>query len=169
MTFRRARDALAVELLQPSTLLRSLLCLTRKFADACPVASLDLMAVGKKASPFQKTDGEAKKAGKKGKTRLQPETAVETTIHLAKFLKGKVWKRRAPLSIDVVKRAAKKIMHTEDVRVDSKLNEYLWSQGIKGVPRRVRVMLRRKRSTDEKDVRLLRTPTLLPSYSLYAY
>merc|ERR1712232_234205 len=90
------------------------------------------------------------KPNKKGKTRLAPECAVETTIHLAKFLKGRVWKRRAPLSVEIVKRAARKIMKTEDVRIDSKLNEYLWENGIKGVPRRVRVMLKRKSAVGDQ-------------------
>eukprot|EP01013_Petalomonas_cantuscygni_P021723 TRINITY_DN4126_c0_g2_i1.p3 TRINITY_DN4126_c0_g2~~TRINITY_DN4126_c0_g2_i1.p3 ORF type:complete len:137 (-),score=39.54 TRINITY_DN4126_c0_g2_i1:653-1063(-) len=105
------------------------------------------MARGKKSAVSVAAEG-AKKTGKKGKP-LPEECTVETTIHLAKFLKGRVWKRRAPLSIDIVKRSVKKIMHTEDIRIDSKLNEHLWSRGIKGVPRRVRVMLKRKRSEIE--------------------
>eukprot|EP00178_Gracilaria_changii_P017681 TRINITY_DN50418_c0_g1_i1.p2 TRINITY_DN50418_c0_g1~~TRINITY_DN50418_c0_g1_i1.p2 ORF type:complete len:139 (-),score=29.33 TRINITY_DN50418_c0_g1_i1:16-432(-) len=91
------------------------------------------------------------KSNKKGKTRLPAETAIETTIHLSKYLKGRRWKQRAPLSIMIVKTHAKKIMHTEDVRIDSKLNQYLWSRGIKGVPRRVRIMLKRQKSVSDKD------------------
>jgi len=34
--------------------------------------------------------------------------------------------------------------------VDTKLNKFLWSQGVKGVPGRVRVRLARKRNDDEE-------------------
>jgi large subunit ribosomal protein L31e len=40
-------------------------------------------------------------------------------------------------------------MRTKDVRVDVKLNQYLWSSGVKSVPHRVRVRLSRRRNEDE--------------------
>lgn len=40
-------------------------------------------------------------------------------------------------------------MGTTDVRVDVKLNKYVWSRGIRSVPRRVRVRIARKRNDDE--------------------
>merc|ERR1719198_1444204 len=40
-------------------------------------------------------------------------------------------------------------MGTTDVRVDTKLNKFLWSQGIRNTPRRVRVRMSRKRNEDE--------------------
>merc|ERR1711907_595714 len=42
------------------------------------------------------------------------------------------------------------MMGTEDVRVDVKLNKFLWSKGIRAVPYRVRVRLSRKRNDDEE-------------------
>ena len=39
--------------------------------------------------------------------------------------------------------------HHEDVRIDTKLNKFLWSNGVRNVPRRVRVRLSRKRNEDE--------------------
>merc|ERR1740129_2325028 len=41
-------------------------------------------------------------------------------------------------------------MGTKDVRIDAKLNKYVWSKGIKNVPVRVRVRLSRKRNEDEE-------------------
>ena len=42
-------------------------------------------------------------------------------------------------------------MKTEDVRLDTKLNKYLWSKGVRNnVPFRVRVRLARKRNEDEE-------------------
>ena len=40
-------------------------------------------------------------------------------------------------------------MKTKDVRVDTKLNKFIWSKGVKNVPHRVRVRLARKRNDDE--------------------
>merc|ERR1719169_290216 len=38
---------------------------------------------------------------------------------------------------------------TADVRVDTKLNKFLWSNGIRNVPKRVRIRMSRKRNEDE--------------------
>ena len=35
------------------------------------------------------------------------------------------------------------------MRVDVKLNKFIWSRGIRSVPRRVRVLIARKRNDDE--------------------
>ena len=39
---------------------------------------------------------------------------------------------------------AQKAMGTSDVRLDPKLNQALWAQGIKSVPHRIRVRLERE-------------------------
>ncbi|KAI6126734.1 60S ribosomal protein L31 [Pisolithus sp. B1] len=44
---------------------------------------------------------------------------------------------------------ARKAMGTSDVRLDPKLNQALWAQGIKSVPHRIRVKLERKRNDEE--------------------
>ncbi len=75
--------------------------------------------------------------------------------------KASTFKRRAPRAVKAVKEFAEKAMFTKDVRLDTKLNKFLWSQvcnnnfriiiyshcfyqGIKNVPYRVRVRLSRK-------------------------
>lgn len=42
-----------------------------------------------------------------------------------------------------------KNLGTKDVRVDSKLNQYVWSRGVSGVPDRIRIRCERKRNEDE--------------------
>ncbi|KAK5582748.1 hypothetical protein RB653_004334 [Dictyostelium firmibasis] len=81
----------------------------------------------------------------------------EYTINLHKRLYGTTFKDRAPKAIKQVKLFAQKIMGTKDVRIDNKLNKYLWSQGIKNVPHRVRVSLSRKRNEDENATEKLYT------------
>merc|ERR1712196_69712 len=98
----------------------------------------------------------AKKESKKI-NRAQEVVSREYTIHLRKLLHGVGYKKRAPHAVKEVKAFAKKMMGTEDVRVDTKLNKFLWSQGIKGVPGRVRVRLARKRNDDEEAAEKLYT------------
>jgi len=59
------------------------------------------------------------------------------------------FKDRAPKAVKQIKLFAQKTMGTRDVRIDNKLNTFLWGQGIKNVPHRVRVVLSRKRNEDE--------------------
>merc|ERR1719310_638992 len=40
-------------------------------------------------------------------------------------------------------------MSTKDVRIDTKLNKAIWVQGIRNVPKRIRVRMSRKRNEDE--------------------
>eukprot|EP01132_Coremiostelium_polycephalum_P004235 gene4235-5301_t len=71
------------------------------------------------------------------------------TVNLGKALYGTTFKDRAPKAVKTIKLFAQKAMNTKDVRIDTKLNTFLWSRGIKSVPKRVRVVLSRKRSEDE--------------------
>ena len=57
----------------------------------------------------------------------------------------------------------------QDVRVDTKLNKFLWSQGIKGVPGRVRVRLARKRNDDEEAAEKLYTLCMHVPVEKYQY
>jgi len=42
-------------------------------------------------------------------------------------------------------------MLTPDVRVDVKLNQFIWSQGIRHIPKRIRVRLIRKKDEDDES------------------
>eukprot|EP01116_Phalansterium_solitarium_P007195 TRINITY_DN19726_c0_g1_i1.p3 TRINITY_DN19726_c0_g1~~TRINITY_DN19726_c0_g1_i1.p3 ORF type:complete len:125 (+),score=37.97 TRINITY_DN19726_c0_g1_i1:38-376(+) len=82
------------------------------------------------------------------KKELQP-VSRECTINVHKRIHGVQFKKRAPRAVKEVRKFAEKAMQTKDVRIDVRLNKYLWSQGIKNVPFRVRVRLARKRNEDE--------------------
>uniref|UniRef100_A0A0G4HN79 60S ribosomal protein L31 n=1 Tax=Chromera velia CCMP2878 TaxID=1169474 RepID=A0A0G4HN79_9ALVE len=86
-----------------------------------------------------------KKAAKK---TVEPATR-DYTIHLHKKVFGIQFKKRAPRAIREIKKFAQKAMQTEDVRIDTKLNKFIWHNGIRNLPRRVRVRLARKRNDDE--------------------
>ena len=59
------------------------------------------------------------------------------------------FKKRAPRAVRAIKKFVTKNMGTKDVRIDSKLNQFVWSRGIRGVPDRVRIRCERKRNEDE--------------------
>jgi len=44
-------------------------------------------------------------------------------------------------------------MRTADVRIDPKLNQFIWSQGIRNLPNRVRVRISRKRNEEEGNTK----------------
>ncbi|KAH8054287.1 hypothetical protein JL722_9021 [Aureococcus anophagefferens] len=72
------------------------------------------------------------------------------TVNLHKRLHGITFKKKAPRAVREIKKFAQSMMKTSDVRVDAKLNKFLWSKGIRNVPTRVRVRLSRKRNEDEE-------------------
>ena len=72
------------------------------------------------------------------------------TVHLHKLLHRVTFKRKAPRAINEIKKFAQIQMGTKDVRVDSRLNQHLWSKGIRNVPYRVRVRLSRRRNDDDE-------------------
>ncbi|KAH7926881.1 hypothetical protein BV22DRAFT_318493 [Leucogyrophana mollusca] len=83
------------------------------------------------------------------RSALQDVVTREYTIHLHKLVHGRSFKKRAPWAVKSVVEFARKSMGTSDVRLDPKLNQALWAQGIKTVPHRIRVKLERKRNDEE--------------------
>ncbi|XP_014671737.1 PREDICTED: 60S ribosomal protein L31-like isoform X2 [Priapulus caudatus] len=98
-----------------------------------------------------------KKGEKKGKSAITEVITREYTIHLHKRLHSVGFKKRAPRAITEIKKFAEKQMGTPDVRVDTRLNKFIWSKGVRNVPYRVRVRLARKRNEDEDSIHKLFT------------
>jgi len=71
------------------------------------------------------------------------------TIHMHKLMHGIQFKKRAPRALREIRKFAVRAMITKDVRIDTKLNKFLWSNGIRNIPKRVRVRMSRKRNEDE--------------------
>ncbi|CAF4936423.1 60S ribosomal protein L31 [Pieris napi] len=97
------------------------------------------------------------KGERKGKSAINEVVTREYTVNLHKRLHGVGFKRRAPRAIKEIRKFAEQQMGTPDVRVDTRLNKYLWSKGIKNVPFRVRVRLSRRRNDDEDSTHKLFT------------
>jgi len=96
-------------------------------------------------------------APKKRTTRTEDVVSREYTINLHRRLHKITFKRRAPRALIEIKKFARDTMGTEDVRVDTLLNKFIWSKGIRNIPTRVRVRLHRKRNEDEEAAEKLYT------------
>uniref|UniRef100_A0A7E4WAK3 Large ribosomal subunit protein eL31 n=1 Tax=Panagrellus redivivus TaxID=6233 RepID=A0A7E4WAK3_PANRE len=99
----------------------------------------------------------AAKPERKSKSALNKVVTREYTINIHKRIHGIGFKYRAPRAIKEVVKFAQQQMGTEDVRVDTRLNKFLWSKGIRNVPYRVRVRLSRRRNDDEDSPHKLYT------------
>ncbi len=77
------------------------------------------------------------------------ETAIDTTINVHKLAHRTQFKKKAPKAVKAIKQLVAKMMRTADVRVDPKLNQFIWSQGVRNLPHRVRVRISRKKNEEE--------------------
>jgi len=92
------------------------------------------------------------------KTSTMAEVVTrEYTINLHKRLHGIGFKYRAPRAVKEIKKFAEKQMGTKDVRIDTRLNKAIWSQGVRGVQFRMRIRLARLRNEDEDSIHKLYT------------
>merc|ERR1711926_22845 len=101
----------------------------------------------------------AKKSDKKSaaKSPLNEVVTREYTINLHKRIHGMQFKKRAPRAIREIKKFAEAMMGTSDVRIDVSLNKFVWSQGVRNVPRRARIRLARRHNDDEDSTNKLYT------------
>jgi large subunit ribosomal protein L31e len=97
------------------------------------------------------------KTDKKGKSTMNEVITREYSINIHRRITKVGTKKRAPRAVKEVKKFAERAMGTVDVRIDTRLNKFLWSQGIRNVPFRVRVRLSRKRNDDEDSPNKLYT------------
>merc|ERR1712136_455168 len=101
----------------------------------------------------------AKKSDKKSaaKSPLNEVVTREYTINLHKRIHGMQFKKRAPRAIREIRKFAEQMMGTPDVRIDVSLNKFVWSQGVRNVPRRARIRLARRHNDDEDSTNKLYT------------
>jgi large subunit ribosomal protein L31e len=85
----------------------------------------------------------------KKESRSRDVVTREYTVNLHKRVHKTSFKKKAPKAVKQIREFAAKMMGTKDVRLDVKLNKAVWSQGVKNVPHRVRIVVSRRRNDDE--------------------
>ncbi len=86
----------------------------------------------------------------KGEKKELHEVNMDFTINLAKATYGIQFKKKAPRAVREIKRFAAKQMFTDDVRIDPVLNRFVWSKGVRRLPKKVRVRFCRKKDDDSQ-------------------
>jgi large subunit ribosomal protein L31e len=89
--------------------------------------------------------------GKQVERKPLTETALDTTINVHKLTHRIQFKKKAPRAISEIRKLVAKLMRTDDVRIDTKLNQFIWSSGIRNLPKKVRVRVTRKRNEDDNE------------------
>eukprot|EP01120_Amphizonella_sp_Union-15-10_P000318 TRINITY_DN10335_c0_g1_i1.p1 TRINITY_DN10335_c0_g1~~TRINITY_DN10335_c0_g1_i1.p1 ORF type:complete len:148 (-),score=36.98 TRINITY_DN10335_c0_g1_i1:36-479(-) len=89
--------------------------------------------------------GQKKREAKPKNTPL----AKEYTFNVHRAVMGLQFKKRAPKALKALRKFAQKNMLTTDVRIDTTVNQFLWSKGIRSPPNKVRVRLSRRKNEDE--------------------
>ncbi|ESU35278.1 LSU ribosomal protein L31E, partial [Giardia duodenalis] len=74
----------------------------------------------------------------------------EHTIRLNKAVRGKPSKKAAPIAIRAIRAQVEKLAKVEDVRLDPSVNVFVWSRGIRHVPRRIRLEVRLEGDDEHK-------------------
>ncbi len=89
------------------------------------------------------------KGAKKVKKDLNKELTRDYTLNLHKRLFKIQFKKRGKRAIREIKKFAQQQMHVKDIRVDAELNHYIWKNGIRDTPNKVRIRISKKKSQDE--------------------
>lgn len=103
-----------------------------------------------------------------GEKKSKPDLlSRDYTIHLAKRVHKTTFKDKTPRAVKQIKIFAQKAMNTKDVRIATDVNKYVWSQGVRNPPKRIRVRLSRKRNEDEDAEEKLYTLVQLVEVSTF--
>ncbi|KAL0481807.1 ribosomal protein L31 [Acrasis kona] len=78
------------------------------------------------------------------------ETGYEVTYNVLKNLRGSLLDYRANRCIREIKRFVRQFTQTSAIVIAPELNQYIWSQGKKNPPRKIRLHLERKPFEDEE-------------------
>jgi large subunit ribosomal protein L31e len=87
---------------------------------------------------------------KRGDKELQAVTRT-SIIHLHKLLHDVKFKKKAPRAVKAIRDYARKTLFTEDVRIDTELNQQIWRNGVRNIDRRIEVVLERKKNEDDEE------------------
>ena len=93
-----------------------------------------------------------KEEGKKEKKQQKDQSKELTrdfTVNLHKRLHKIQFKKRGKRAINEIRRFAQKQMWTKDVRLDTELNHFVWMDGIRDIPNKVRIRISKKKNQDE--------------------
>ena len=89
--------------------------------------------------------------------KTNSDVNIECTVNLHKRLQSVKFKDRAPRAIFEIKKFAKNLLYSNEIRIDSKLNNFVWKYGPRHVPLRIKIRISKqkymtKRNTDSSFI-----------------
>jgi large subunit ribosomal protein L31e len=79
------------------------------------------------------------------KPKAPKEVTFETTLNLHSVLRNQAsMKRKAPRAVRAIKDKVSRFLQTADIRIDTELNKYIWSNGMRNPPKKLRLIVERK-------------------------
>lgn len=84
-------------------------------------------------------------------TRELTPASRDYTFNLHKVCHKVQFKKKAPRALREIRRFAAKNMLTPEVKIDTEVNQFIWNQGIRNIPRRVRLRLVRRKNESEES------------------
>ena len=84
------------------------------------------------------------------KRELTP-VSRDYTVNLHRLCHGTQFKIKAKRAIREIRRFVNRNMLTSDVRVSNEVNQYVWMNGIRNIPRKIRVRLVRKKNEESGE------------------
>lgn len=83
---------------------------------------------------------------------MMGELNIECTINLHKRLYGVKFKDRAPRAIFEIKKFAKSLLFSNEIRIDSRLNNKIWKYGPRHTPLKIRVRISKHKFITKKNI-----------------
>ena len=107
---------------------------TYLFAEQCPIHERRKTKAARSKSPTKWSHANTPSISTNDCTECQSSPPSSSGWQCdVNFCLSRSFKKRAPRAVKELKKFAEKMMKTPDVRIDSKLNKEIWSQGIKSV------------------------------------
>ncbi|KAL0234313.1 hypothetical protein PCE1_001349 [Barthelona sp. PCE] len=81
-------------------------------------------------------------------TSRPDQVSYECTVNLKKVTFGRNFKKRAPRAMREIRSFVEKLTFADEIHIDPAVNTYVWSKGVRNVPRHVRIAVERMRSEE---------------------
>ncbi|EEQ81666.1 hypothetical protein NCER_101815 [Vairimorpha ceranae BRL01] len=96
------------------------------------------------------------------KTALENNKTMELTVNLGKITKGCNWTKKASIAVKKFRKHLKKMLKTDEkITIQKDLNKFIFSKGLRKVPRRVRIKVERIPDKDNAELNVIKCSHVL--------
>ena len=96
------------------------------------------------------------------KTALENNKTMELTVNLGKITKGCNWTKKASIAVKKFRKHLKKMLKTDEkITIQKDLSKFIFSKGLRKVPRRVRIKVERIPDKDNAELNVIKCSHVL--------